>query len=306
MMRAAVIGACLGLSACATAPKMSTEELDRQLNARLVEIRTVDARLVAFQAASKNAPGASAPSTQVAAYYNSAGIKIQPIDPRSTQWVRDSLGTTLEKRGATRFEYRNGKGEVAFQPPWSSQKFDGVPLEVQFAAGYAGGTQLRGAESDVRVPLAAGSARMITIWNDPGDRVSAADTLSSLPPVGASAPQPEQLRARYGVGPIEGWSPSELASLEEALALLGPKELAAIAGLPFRRDDEPDGDLPVPKIPEDLIGAGATHCGLFVYKDNRRWIEVYDCAFATDELQFVGEPDRPVRASSRAILHEIG
>ena len=87
--------------------------------------------------------------------------------------------------------------------------------------------------------------------------------------------------------------------------MLDPAERAAIAGLPFRRSSEPSGEFELPPMPKEM-GAGATHGGLFISKDIRRWVEIYDFAFKTDEMQFVGSPDRPQRPSTRAILHEIG
>ena len=86
----------------------------------------------------------------------------------------------------------------------------------------------------MRVPLKDGGAELVTVWNDDGARIEAADGADApLPAVATVSCRPRLTRARYGVGPIDGWSAGELASLERALALLSPQELAAIWGCRF-------------------------------------------------------------------------
>jgi hypothetical protein len=128
-------------------------------------------------------------------------------------------------------------------------------------------------------------------------RVLAVDALASDPAQLPDGPPAEELRARYGIGPVEGWSARERASLERALALLRPAERKLLSGVPFRREGG-GGFL--------TLGSGrARHCGHFSLEQEQRWITVYDCAFETDGFAFVGPLERPLPPSVRIVLHEI-
>jgi hypothetical protein len=308
LVRAGAVAACLWLTACATAPKLSTDELEKRIDAQVTQTHALDQRFAAFQSAGGHPGAAESAAKSEGPFYNSEPARFPEIDARQKRWVKETLTTALEQRGAARLDYLTGKGTVQFVPPWGDQSFEGIPLEVLLATSFGASRRLRGAESDVRISDRRGGARMVTIWNETGDRIEVKDAVEApLPPVGATALQVDALRAQYGIGPIEGWDGDELDSLARALALLSPPERAAIAGLPFRRLSKPTGEFKLPTPPPGTLSGEGTHCGLFVWKDaNRRWIEIYDCAFTLDALAFVGNPDRPLHPSVRVILHEIG
>ena len=302
LTRASALGVCLALAACATPPRLSTSELEKRVDEQQARVTALDAEFVAFQKASAGpGPGNGVPG---GAYYNSSGAKLTPLEPRHAQSIHQMLSTVLQQRGATRFEYVGRGGSKQFAAPWSQQSFDEVPLAVQYAATLAAQPAFRGAETDLRVPLVDGGVQLVTVWNDDGDRIEATDGADpALPPISAGV-QADPLRARYGVGPIEGWSASELASLERALSLLSPQELAGISGLPFRRRSSAPADVPRP--PPGLLPSEFKPCGLYRWQDGQRWIEIFDCAFDGDALSFVGRPDHPLPPSARVIVHEIG
>jgi hypothetical protein len=284
---------------------MSTSALEEKVTRNLTQTRALDAEFEAFKANTRpRGPGGSAAG---GAYYNSAEVRLQAIEPAQARGVHQMLREQLEKQGATHFEYMAPEGARQFAAPWSSQNFDGVPLAVQYATAaiLSAGPSLRGAETDMRVPFKGGGAELVTVWNDDAAHIEAADgTDASLPAVATGPPQAEAVRAHYGTGPIDGWSASELASLERALALLSPQELAAISGLPFRRGSSAPSDLPKP--PPGLLAGEGKQCGAFRLKPGDTRIEIYDCAFQSEATGFVGGTDRPLPPSVRAILHEIG
>ena len=293
------------LSACASSPpRMSPSALEQGIDTQLAQVRALDAEFQAFQAASAPLPPAGGAASAV--YYNIAGARLQELEPRHTPVIHQMLSAALEQRGATRFEYRTPQGgAVELYPPWPGQQFEGIPLPVQYAAVVGASPGLRGAESDLRVPLANGEGELVTIWNDSGDRIAAVGSARALPTVGSGGPPADALRARYRIGELEGWSPDELASLDRALALLSPPELAAIVGIPFRRRGTAPASLPTP--PASLLGGGSfKRCGSYQWQQGERWIEIYDCAFATEDFGFVGAADHPFAPSVRLIEHEIG
>ena len=302
--RATAVVLCLALAACATAPSMKPDELERRIDAELAQVRTVDDQVQAFKTTTGNTRAGA--GSLAGAYYNSAPVKLQPLEPAHATSIHQMLRQALEQRGATRFEYLGRKGEKDFAGPWTEQSFDDVPLAVQYAATLGALPAYRGAETDLRVRYKDGGALLVTIWNDDSGLIEATDGAdAALPAIGAGAPQADSLRARYGIGPVDGWSPTELVSLERALSLLTPQELAKIAGLPFRRGSDAPGDLPKP--PPGLLGNGnGEQCGVYRWLAGQRWIEMYDCAFTTDEFGFVGRPAQPLLPSVRMIVHEIG
>jgi|GEM_PF-4113851 len=117
------------------------------------------------------------------------------------------------------------------------------------------------------------------------------------PPTGEGVER-ATLAERYGMGGVvdgeRAWQPSELASLDQALALLTPEELEAIAGLPWVRNRTPSGAIDQP------------HVAFFSASGAKRAIVVLDGAFGSDATAFRGAVDRPLAASTLVLLHEIG
>jgi hypothetical protein len=220
-----------------------------------------------------------------------------PLGARETPAFRLQLAQTLAEARATAFEYDGVDGSARFAPPWENQEFPGVPLAVLFAAGQAASARFRGAEFDVRVPLEPGPDRWVTVIHELDGRIAAIDALVRDADRAANAADPGALRTRYGIGPVEGWSAGELASLEQALALLRPAELEALRELPFRRKSRASRWA--------LPRATGRHCGHFQIDQSERAITIYDCAFETDAFAFVGPIERPLPPSSRVILHEV-
>jgi hypothetical protein len=137
----------------------------------------------------------------------------------------------------------------------------------------------------------------VTVIHGLDGQISAVDAVAPESKGAARGPAAEELRARYGIGPVEGWSAGELASLEQALALLRPAELEALRELPFRRKSRASRWA--------LPRATGRHCGHFQIDQSERAITIYDCAFETDAFAFVGPIERPLPPSSRVILHEV-
>lgn len=105
----------------------------------------------------------------------------------------------------------------------------------------------------------------------------------------------EGLQARYGIGPLveqgAAWTPAAREVLELTLEVLEPAERAVLEGMPFIR--QPRGEDP-------------SHGALYHQTNCQAEILFYDSALKSDTDQFVGEPEAPLPASARALLHEVG
>jgi hypothetical protein len=284
------------LAACASPVPRADRlgALEQRMSAQRARSASVERALAGIPLGAVAPPAPSGPVP----YYELVTFRTsEPLDARYDPELRAQLAHALAQSGAAALEYRDPAGAVrSFAPPWPGHAFDGVSRAALFAAGYAAAPQFRGAELDVRVPLEPGPDRRVTAIHELDGRVLAQEALAEEPPA-PDAPTPEALRARYGIGPVEGWSAVERASLDQALALLRPEERALLAGLPFLRKGR--GAVLA------IAGARSRHCGHFELEADQRAIYVYDCAFDTDRHAFVGPLDRPLAPSVRIVLHEI-
>jgi len=292
---------CLVLACAACASRsVRLAALEQGIARQVAAMQGIERRLGDLAVAPEGARALADGSSDGTLYYGTAVVRFSPLDPRHGAPLGEMLAAVLEDGGAAEFEYRGPAGTRRFVSPWLGQGFAEVPPHVLYAASFASAPAHRGAELDLRVPVDGEPDRRVTIWNGPTARVVAADASGdSLPPVGAARPNADALGTRYGVGPVERWAPDELESLELSLALLDARELAVIAGLPFRRAAAapPSGAASDPQQRE---------CGLFRFEGTARSVSVFDCAFEADDLGFVGSLDRSLKPSIRLILHEIG
>ena len=221
----------------------------------------------------------------------------EPLDSRYEPDLRAQLARELTASGAKQLDYRGVDPPRSFAAPWTGQQFEGLSLAALFASAYAAAPQYRGAEFDVRVALSPGPDRLVTLIHGLDGQISAVDAVAPGSASAADGPTADELRARYGIGPVEGWSAEERATLDRALALLRPSELAGLADLPFRRKGSSSGLL--------FGASGSRHCGHFELQRENRSIAVYDCAFDGNEAAFVGALAQPLPPSVRVVLHEV-
>jgi hypothetical protein len=291
------LGVGILLCACA-APPPRPEQL-AALEQRLAAQRARSARIERQLGALGTGAAPANPADGPAPYYEQVVLRSkEPLDSRYEPLLRDQLSAELAKSGARSLAYGGSTDGQQFAPPWEGQPFHGVPVASLFAAAHAATPAYRGAEFDVRVAVEPGPDRVVTVIHELDGRIAVSEAESREPAESADGPAAEVLRGRYRIGPVDGWSAPERASLDQALALLRPAELAVLQDLPFQRRGS-DALLSLP-------GAGARHCGRFEIEHTRRSISIYDCAFGTDENAFVGSLARPLRPSVRKILHEIG
>ena len=163
------------------------------------------------------------------------------------------------------------------------------------AAALAAEGRHRGAEFD-RVVRDTAGLHAVTVRHDlDGELRVFSRRLDAAP--GPREPAPEDWSSRFGVPRPESggadWTPRQLALLAEALAALGPGDLAAIEGLVFRREVAPPA-------------SHADFAALYRSDDTQRWVEVYDQAFLASDHAFVGALSDPRPPGLRIILHEIG
>jgi hypothetical protein len=284
------------LAACAAPPPRAQvlADLERRAGVQRARSAAIERRIGQLE----TAPVPPAPAEGTVPYYERVSLRSsEPIDSRYAPELRAQLAKALADSGSSSLVCRASE-EQQFAPPWEGQEFPGVSLAALFAASYAAGAQFRGAEFDVRVALAPGPDRLVTVIHEVDGRVSSVEAEAREPRESGPGPEADALRARYGIGPVDGWSGPERASLDRSLAVLRPEERALLAGLPFRRKS---GGVSLP-----FIGGQARHCGHFELELEQRSIAIYDCAFGADAHGFVGSLERPLRPSVRVILHEIG
>jgi len=242
------------------------------------------------------------PTDPPVALYLGGGAELPRMDERNRLTVRHALLQELERARVTEVDYDDGSQIHRFAPPWQKAGFVVAPVEVLIAMRAAATAPLTGVELDLRIGTAERGIHYVTLIHELDGRMLVTDVAalnvapSALPP---GELEDAQLWKRFGIGRLDGgegrWSPKERESLEGALSLLSKEELARIRGLELRRLSRPTRVLPV---------KGA--CGLSVVEWDARWIEIYDCAFRSDDIVFVGEPSKPERQSTRLILHELG
>jgi hypothetical protein len=285
----------LAIGACAAPPPRGDRlaALEQRVAAQRARSAGIEAALATLSSGSPVVPATSSSSV----YYELVTFRTaREVEEAHAPQLRVHLAELLTEHGTPELEYRSTEGAHRFAPPWPGQEFPGVPVGVLFMAGEIAAPRFRGAEFDLRVSE-AGSARLVTFHHELDGRLRAVSAAS--PPAGTDpeGPAPDALRARFGIGPVEGWDARERASLEGALALLLPAELARLRDLPFRRRGRG------PTL--SLAASQGRPCGHFELEEKQRSVTIYDCAFATDPHAFVGSLDEPRLPSVRVILHEI-
>jgi hypothetical protein len=294
-MRSMALAVALAVCGCATPPR--SDQL-ADLEQRVARQRERSAAIEGYLRELEPAVVPPPPPAGSVPYYELVVLRSEePLDARYEPDLRAQLARELTASGAKQLEYRGVDPARRFSTPWSGQQFEGLSLAALFASAYAAAPQYRGAEFDVRVSLSPGPDRLVTVIHGLDGQVSAVDAVAPGSGGAARGPGAEELRARYGIGPVEGWSATERAALDRALSLLHPSELAGLAGLPFRRKGSSSGLL--------FGSSSSRHCGHFELERESRSIAVYDCAFDADEAGFVGSLARPLSPSVRVILHEV-
>ncbi|MDP1829536.1 MAG: hypothetical protein Q8L48_40085 [Archangium sp.] len=150
----------------------------------------------------------------------------------------------------------------------------------------------QGAESDFLIAQPDGTRVPTTIiWE-----LSGAMTVQTGAPVKdllTAGPTAEEIAAKYKLDPFTSdgapWTPLELATIDKALSLLTPAELALAGGLGFRRKGN------------DIGGRMA----FYRRADDGMTIDVFNKVYSRDEDYFYGPVDAPTVASVSTILHEL-
>lgn len=150
----------------------------------------------------------------------------------------------------------------------------------------------QGAESDFLIPQADGTRVPTTlIWELSG--VMTVQTGAPVKDLLMAGPTAEEIAARYKLDPFTSdgvaWTPLELATIDKALSLLTPDEVALAGGLGFRRKGN------------DIGGRMA----FYRRADDGMTIDVFNKTFSRDQDYFYGPVDAPMAASVSTIIHEL-
>ncbi|MFO0576905.1 MAG: hypothetical protein U1A78_23120 [Polyangia bacterium] len=180
---------------------------------------------------------------------------------------------------------------------------DWLPLPVLIGAWHILEKRLRGLELDLLTHSETGEYVPVTAQYDLDEsvRITMGKPLRSLTELAVPL-SPEQIHTVYGTGPIvngtASWTPTELAALQQALAVLTPAERAKLADVRFVRNHRPTRT------------SGLSHSskawGAYYVDGSQKTISLFDVKIDHDESLFIGTPDKPLLASAACLLHEIG
>lgn len=225
--------------------------------------------------------------------------------PLSTRWdpfqLRKHLYPVLKNAGIRRIELQAGPDSVVQErSPTGSMVLDGLPSQALHAVLLVLSGEYAGAEFDILFEGAGTEADPDRIWTVRRDLEGGILIVKGGPPLALDGPdpRPEELSARFGIGPLldakdARWSARERRLLERALELLSPRELALVAGVSFARE----------KVhPRGLVGRHAQG-----KRGAPSSVVIADRAFTPENgAQYVGSPEQAVPNAVFVILHEIG
>lgn len=209
----------------------------------------------------------------------------------------EALALRMAAAGLATVIVHEGAEVATWAPPWPPhERMREVPVAVIGVAAAIANVSFRGAEWKSIVHDDAGNGYAVTTRHDL-DGALDVDWATWSGPIEVPDVRALDLRATFGIGAPEAgtatWSERELGLLALALERLNRSELEAVKGLVFRRHQT---------SPEELDDKA----GLYRIEAGRRWIEVYDLAFADESVAFAGSLRDPVPTAVRVVLHELG
>ncbi len=219
-------------------------------------------------------------------YYDSTGFQQAP----AATGQRGALAATVRARLKGRTVSVRERGAVRLVAP---AKFDELSVAVLQALLVVGDDDRRGAEADLLIPVRGEGTYPVSVVIETGGALIA----ELGPRVKWATPRGEgDLRAQFGTGPLQQtgrshWDEPSRLALQTALERLSATERKLLVAMPFVR--APNG------VPRERAGQHVLrNCGERLF--------VYDRAFQSQGVQFVGRPDAPLPASALTVLHELG
>lgn len=218
------------------------------------------------------------------AYYDSTGFRQAP----ASNAQRAALASTAKSRLKGRKVAVRQNGKTA---PVTA--FEKLPVAVLQALLVVSDDGRKGAEADLLIPVKGEGTYPVTVVVDlNGSMVAEAGPKLRWP-----TPKSEgDLQRGFGTGPLQKtgrshWDEPSRLALQSALERLSAAERKALVAMPFVR--APNGK------PKERAGQHIVqNCGEKLF--------VYDRAFQSQGVQFVGTPSAPLPASAMVVLHELG
>ncbi len=216
--------------------------------------------------------------------------------------LRKHLYPALKEAGIRRIELVAGRDSVVQErSPSGMMYLDGLPSEALHAVLVVLRTEFVGAAAHILFEGKGTEANPDRVWTVRRDLEGRIVIVKGGPALALDGPdpRPEQLTARFGIGPVldsgdSHWSASELRALEKALELLAPRELELAAGVSFTREKI----NPLGRAGECRFGSDGAPSS----------IAVFDRAFELQQgaVLYVGSPEQVVPYAVFPILHELG
>lgn len=228
-------------------------------------------------------------------FYETTGILHAPVNEAKRDALVAAVITGLDGRRAV--VEAPGEAPVVVTQQ-TAPTLDVAVLQALFMVlpGEIGG---RGAELDLLVRREGAAGLPVTVRVDLERNLTLVP--GPVPPERGPAPGAAEIRARFGIGPLQdtdaGWGTSSRRSLALALERLSPEERAVLAGMPFVRAVGPRS-----VASPDQLNRGAQ----YMQENCRASIVAFDLISSGEDVQFVGRPDDPLPSPMFAFLHEIG
>ncbi|MBN2797973.1 MAG: hypothetical protein JXX28_02385 [Deltaproteobacteria bacterium] len=223
-----------------------------------------------------------------APYYDNTTVELEPLTEEGPPFYLEQLERATRRGPLEGVSIRDAAGTRAVSA------LSELPAEALYALYFAVMLGPEGAEWDLVVPRREAPPTPVSVWWEPDHQA----LVQVGPPWvrgGSAPPSAAAVEERHGVDVRDGdrgWSQIELASLDQALALLSDDERALFRALPFTRRQARSGRGG--RVAAYEVDGAAPQ------------VEVFGDTFAADGGDFVGTPEAPKEVSVFVLLHELG
>lgn len=219
-------------------------------------------------------------------FYDRSVLK-QQLDTREVKALRAELPARL---GKTRLVREDPTGARSPVDPATLPEAAAVALYFVLRTGDPAAV-----EFDLMVETTKDQRVPVTVRREKGSFV----LRGGERPVGFPRGRGEDLVGRHGIGPLKeegvAWSPRAQEVTDLALSRLSADERKVLANVPFIRRKK--------DVAEHVPGGAA---GLYAQDGCKARVLIFDAALHADAWKFIGEPEAPLQASIKTLLHEFG
>ena len=297
----------LALAPAPRRPRLSPSELEKQVDAEHARVTALDAEFSAFRGERGAARGGHG-AVRRRVLQLVRGEADPTLEPGHAQGVHQMLSRPRSSSGARpASSTRARRSPKQFAAPWSLAELRRGPARRPVRRERSGAARVpRRGDRPARAASDGGSVRLVTVWNDDGDRIEAADGADTpCPPSPPAGAQADPFARTTASGPSKAGA-LRSSPRSSARSRCSARRSWRDLGLPFRRrSSAPERHAQAAARP---LPGEFKQCGLYRWPGETR-IEIYDCAFDRDDLASsadrspaaaVGARDRRTRSVTRS------